>query len=100
MAQSATLALQWFERAAEQGNSGAQIKLGYMLASGRAGNPDPETAYVWILPASLSGDARGDWYLPSLEKQLDAEQLTRAKEKAKTLRAKSQHAIPELAFLR
>jgi TPR repeat protein len=92
--------LAWFAKAAAQGNTGALIKLGYLYATGRAGHIDAEAAYAWILAASLAGDARGEKYLAPLEKQLNAEQLARAKERAQALQAAQEHAIPELAFVR
>ncbi len=100
VAQSDALALTWFEKAAAQGNTGARIKLGYLYASGRAGRQDAETAYAWILAAVLAGDARGQEYLAPLEKELSAEQLAHAKEKASALKAAEARTIPELAFLR
>ncbi len=100
VAQSDKLALEWFEKAAEQGNTGARIKLGYLYASGRAGHVDAEKAYEWILAAKLEGDARGEEYLAPLEKQLSAEQLTRAKERAQVLTAAQKQALTELAFVR
>jgi hypothetical protein len=71
-----------------------------LYASGRAGHADAATAYAWILAATLSGDVRGKEYLVSLEKQLNAQQLARAKEKAQELQAMQEHMIPELAFVR
>jgi hypothetical protein len=50
--------------------------------------------------AELAGDTRGREYLAPLEKQLSAEQLARAKEKAQALQSEQAHAIAELAFVR
>jgi uncharacterized protein len=97
--QNDALALAWFEKAAAQGNTGARIKLGYLYASGRAGHQDAEAAYAWILAAALAGDARGQEYLAPLEKQLSAEQLTRAKQRAQALQSEQAHAVPVLAFI-
>jgi uncharacterized protein len=98
--QSDVLAREWFEKAAAQGNTGARIKLGYLCASGRIGRADTEAAYAWILSAELAGDARGKEYLAEIEKQLSAEQVERAKEKARELLATHEQTKVELVFLR
>jgi uncharacterized protein len=98
--QSDALAREWFEKAAAQGNPGAQIKLGYLYGSGRAGHTDAEEAYALILAAKLAGDARGEKYLAPLEKQMSAEQLAQAKEKAHSMAAAPDHTKMEVAFLR
>ena len=49
---------------------------------------------------TLEGDARGEEYLAPLEKQLSAEQLARAKERAQVLPAAQKQALTELAFVR
>jgi uncharacterized protein len=94
------LAREWFEKAAAQGNTGARIKLGYMYATNRAGRKDAEQAYALIWAAELAGDARGEEYLAPLEKQLNAQQIERAKQSAKAMLASEEHAKLELAFLR
>jgi uncharacterized protein len=100
VSQSDALAREWFEKAAAQGNTGARIKLGYLYESGRAGHTDEEEAYALILAAKLAGDTRGEKYLAPLEKQMTAEQLERAKEKAHAMVPTEEHAKMEVAFLR
>ncbi|HTQ97611.1 MAG TPA: tetratricopeptide repeat protein [Candidatus Acidoferrum sp.] len=98
--QSDEIAKEWFEKAAEQGNTAARIKLGYLYASGRAGRTDAELAYALISAAELAGDKRGQVYFAPLEKQLSAEQIARAKQKAQSMLSTPQNAKMELAFLR
>ena len=100
MPQNDAFALTWFQKAANNGNTGARIKLGYMYATGRAARKDAESAYAWILSASLAGDRRGLGYLPALEAQLTAGQLARAKERAKELQGTPPISAAEMAFVR
>jgi hypothetical protein len=58
-----------------------------------------ESAHIWILSASLAGDRRGLGYLPSLEAQLTAEQLARAKQRARELQATPHISMAEMAFV-
>lgn len=99
MPQNDLLALDLFQKAASAGSTPACIKLGYLYLTGRGTKPDAETAYAWIASASLAGDHRGDEYLPAAEKQLSAEQLDRARRRAREFRAKSQTLATEIAFL-
>jgi hypothetical protein len=48
----------------------------------------------------MAGDSRGKDYLAPLEKELTAEQLDRAKEKARELLSRQEQARTEMAFLR
>jgi TPR repeat protein len=97
--QNDALALAWFQKAANNGNTGARIKLGYMYATGRAIQKDAESSYIWILAASLAGDRRGLGYLSALEAQLTPEQLARAKERARELQATPHISMAEMAFV-
>jgi TPR repeat protein len=78
-----------FQQAAAQGHTGAQIKLGYMYATGRGTATDVEVAYGWLAAASLAGDKRGDDLIHSLERKLKREQIARATDRARALRAPS-----------
>jgi TPR repeat protein len=99
--QSDALALRWFQKAAQQGQTGAQIKLGYMYMTGRGVPKSMETAYAWILAAAESGDHRGDEYLPAVKAQLTAEQLTHAAGRAEELQSKFHRPnSTETAFVR
>ena len=64
-----------------------------------AGRTDAGEAYALILAAKLAGDARGEKYLAPLEKQMSAEQLAQAKEKARAMAAAPEHTKMEVAFL-
>jgi uncharacterized protein len=82
----AAAALSWFQKAAAQGHTGARIKLGYLQAEGRGTPKDLEAAYSWITAAAMAGDPRGNDLLDSLEKDLTAEQIARARQRASSLR--------------
>jgi hypothetical protein len=58
-----------------------------------------ESAYSWILAASLAGDQRGQEYLAQLEKQLTSEQIALAEQRAATLREDTVRTATELAFV-
>jgi uncharacterized protein len=92
-------ALALFQEAANQGHTGAQIKLGYMLAEGRGTPRDLENGLAWIVAASIAGDNRGEEMLQSLERQLTAQQLKRAKEHGRTLRQQPNQAMTAAAFV-
>jgi TPR repeat protein len=78
-------AFRLFQQAANQGHTGAQIKLGYMYATGRGTKEDDETAYGWLQAASLSGDKRGQDLSRSLEQKLKRDQIARATDRARSL---------------
>jgi len=61
------------------------IKLGFLYMTGRAVQKNPETAYAWIMAASLAGDHRGDNYISALQAQLSSEQISRATQRARDL---------------
>ncbi|HTV49235.1 MAG TPA: tetratricopeptide repeat protein [Phycisphaerae bacterium] len=57
----------WFQKAAKQGNSSAEIKLGYMYLHGRGTEVDVTQAYSWFQKAMKQDDpaannALGDYY--------------------------------------
>jgi uncharacterized protein len=51
------LAMEWYRKAAEQGNPLAQVGLGYMLMDGSGEKPDIEGAAAWFSKAAEQGDA-------------------------------------------
>ena len=83
--QSDSLAFDGFQKAATQRQTAAMIKLGFLYMTGRAVRRNPETAYAWIMAASLAGDHRGDSYISALQSQLGAQQISRANERAHAL---------------
>ena len=56
-------AVQWFTRAAEQGNAVAQNNLGAMYANGEGVAEDDETAVQWYRRAAEQGDAAAQYNL-------------------------------------
>jgi uncharacterized protein len=93
VAQNDVQAFQWFQKAAEQGHTGARIKLAHMYAQGRGVKPDLEYAYALITAASLAGDTRGRELLSVLEGHLSTQQITRAKARAASLHSNSRSLI-------
>lgn len=90
-------AFEWFQKAALQGHSTARIMLGSMYAAGRGAPRDLQAAYLWISAASLQGDTRGNTTLLTLERQLTAAEISRAKVRADVLshtpKLASEHAL-------
>jgi len=80
-------AFRLFQKAAEASVTGARIKLGYMYANGLGAPKDPAAAYAWVASASLAGDRRGEYLLPSLELLLTPQQISAAKQRAQELSA-------------
>ena len=54
--QSDAEALQWYERAAEQGEPRAQYNLGLMHLNGQGVPPDLVTAYYWVSLSASHGN--------------------------------------------
>ncbi|MEP7043134.1 MAG: SEL1-like repeat protein [Dokdonella sp.] len=52
-------AAQWFARAAEQGNAGAEVALGYDYEKGYGGAADATKAIAWYRKAAAQGSADG-----------------------------------------
>jgi TPR repeat protein len=85
---SASAALQWFTKAANQGNAEARFELGLLCRDGRGTLKDPARAYYWLNLAASQGvrkalDAR-DALEPNLtaEQMVEAERLSRASARA------------------
>ena len=51
-------AMEWYLKAAEQGNAEAQYELGVMYYNGRGAEQDYEEAFKWYLKAAEQGHAR------------------------------------------
>jgi len=56
VAQDDTEALEWFRKAAEQGDAGAQFNLGMMYAEGEGIEQDNAEAVKWLRKAAEQGD--------------------------------------------
>ena len=76
-------AFRLFSDAAVQGHTGAQIKLGYMYSAGRGTRIDRDKAYEWIMAASLAGDDRGKYLLESLRREMQAQEIRQATDRAR-----------------
>jgi hypothetical protein len=87
--QNVAEAFRLFQKAAEQGHTGARIMLGSLYAEGIGTKRDLEAAYVWLTAASLAGDYRGRDRLSALESQLSVAQISEARERAFRLRSES-----------
>ena len=93
-------AFRLFEKAAAQGHTGARIKLAYMYAEGRGTQRNAQAAYEWVMAATLAGDQRGQYLIKPLEAKLTAEQLQRARDRARVLYSdKGSSQISAEAFL-
>jgi hypothetical protein len=88
-------AMDWYERSADKGIGVAMHELGRMIAAGRGVPPDPTEAHAWL---SVAGEyftaedqaeaARNAEALAALAPTLSGQQMERAKEIAKNLRAR------------
>ena len=91
-------AFRLFQKAATQGSTGARIKLGYMYANGLGVKKDLGTAYAWISAASMAGDRRGDYLIPTLKELLTAQQISAASQKAHSAPFKPNQQLPINSF--
>ena len=55
MAQSGEEAVEWYRKAADQENAGAQCNLGFMFANGRGVAQSDEEAFQWYRKAANKG---------------------------------------------
>lgn len=68
-------ALEWLQKAAEQGHAGAQNRLGVMYERGEGVPMDLVQAYVWFTRAAASQNTYAAANRLSLERRLTAEQM-------------------------
>ena len=78
-------AMKWLRLAAEQGYASAQYDLGVMYGKGEGVPQDDAEAYVWFSLAATSGDADAAKYREMASKELPAEALIAAQQRAKKL---------------
>ena len=71
-------AVEWFSKAAEQGNTDAQTMLGSMYTSGEGVEKDLQKSYFWTLLSSTSGDQRGIQLRDLVGQSLTASQRAKA----------------------
>ena len=83
MAQDDAEAVQWYRRAAEQGNDLAQHRLGVMFADGRGVLKDSVLAHMWFNIAGANGNERARTARDALEEDLTRAEIRRATELAR-----------------
>jgi hypothetical protein len=76
---SETVSSQWFKRAAEQGQTAAQVMLGRALVKGAGLEMDQQAAYVWFSQAKRGGNSVVQNDLAQLEKVMSPEDLEKAR---------------------
>jgi TPR repeat protein len=77
-------AMQWFLRAAEQGNVAAQSALGSYYWAGRGVPEDLSKAYFWSAIALAGGDQNSKSRLEGLASQMTRAQVSAARQQADT----------------
>ena len=88
--------MQWFQRAAEQGNVAAQSALGSYFWAGRGVPEDLSKAYFWSEIALARGDENSKSRLEGLASQMTQAQVSAARQQAEAwIRAHSQRAKSE-----
>jgi TPR repeat protein len=75
-------AMQWFVRAAEQGNVAAQGALGAYYWAGRGVPEDLSKAYFWSAIALAQGDENSKIRLEGLSSQMTRAQVSAARQQA------------------
>src|SRR5262249_4126514 len=73
-----TRALRWYQEAADQGSSRAQVSLGGLYAAGEGVPKDFVIAYVWFNLAAAQGNGQAKESRDTLEKQMTREQVAEA----------------------
>ena len=72
-------AVKWYQKAADQGDAGAQYALGHLYYNGMGVKEDRVTAYALCLIASANGNGLASVYWkPKLDKQMTSEQVAEA----------------------
>jgi len=97
IAQNDVAAFHWFQKAALQGHARARVMLGSMYAAGRGTPKDLLAAYTWLTASDMEGDPRCGELLRSIEPQLGSQQLTEARERAKSL-GRARNSFEETAY--
>jgi uncharacterized protein len=88
--------MQWFMRAAEQGNISAQSALGSYYWAGRGVPEDLSKAYMWSEIALAGGDENSKSRLEGLASQMTREQVSAANQQAEEwIRTHGQRAKSE-----
>jgi TPR repeat protein len=86
--QSYSEAAQWYQKAAEQGVSEAQYRLGNLYKNGEGVPQDAETAYGWYRVAAHLGNSKSAAAVKDVSGLLSEEEMTGAAKLSEELIAK------------
>jgi len=81
--------VKWFRKAAEQGNSFAQGKLGAAYEEGRGVPKDYVKAYMWLILAAAQGERGISRFRDHIAQKMTPEQVARAQEMARNWRPRA-----------
>ena len=81
--QSDAEALQWYERAAEQGEPRAQYNLGLMHLNGQGVPPDLVTAYYWVSLSASHGNQHAMEARDYISEKMSVEQIAEGKRRVR-----------------
>ena len=81
-------ALNWYNKAAAQGNYSGECNLGIMYDRGLGVPKDKVTAYMWYILATQSGSPLAPKNAKLLAPQMTSQQLNEAQRRANTLKAR------------
>jgi hypothetical protein len=71
-------ALNWYRKAADQGNSMAQYNIGFMYASGHGVQQDDVTAHFWFSLSAAQGDEDAAKNRDLIERRMTPAQIAEA----------------------
>ena len=77
-------AAEWFRKAAEQGNTGAQNNLGFMYANGQGVTQNRIEAHKWFNIAGANGFEDARKQRENVEKHMTSSQIAKAQRLAST----------------
>ena len=77
--------MQWFLKAAENGNANAQLEIGSAYAKGDGVLKDPVEAHAWCNIAGVRGEEKAQKARDSLEEKMTKEQIAEATKRAREL---------------
>ena len=78
-------AVEWYRKAAEQGDADAQYSLGLMYANGKGVAQDDVKAYTWLAVAAANGEAQAEVWLAGIRKRLSLADQAFAQQRATQL---------------
>lgn len=80
----------WERKAAENGDSASQLRLGNMYSKGLGVSQSLQDAYFWYLISSAQGNSGATKERDQIESQLNQKQITQMQTKARNWVANSQ----------